>query len=212
MTSNFAFVYTYLQICFQFVFQINKHFLFTTCQNTSQLTCLINKHTLINKQAGHFVTYMKDCQQGGKNVTYYMKHCIAGWVGGWILFSKILSEHAFLLGRSEYSTPPLHTPHCLCFKLFKRKNISRSTTTPLARLLLSRGLSSIYSQSIRIFKRNTPGPWLLRISMVRFSLVQIFKKQPKYIGYAIFTKGQLISKCLFGVFNSPKKTNENNST
>ena len=26
------------------------------------------------------------------------------------------------------------------------------------------------------------------------------------------TKGQLISKCIFGVFNSPKKTNENNST
>ena len=25
-------------------------------------------------------------------------------------------------------------------------------------------------------------------------------------------KGQLISKCLFGVFNPPQKTNENNST
>ena len=28
----------------------------------------------------------------------------------------------------------------------------------------------------------------------------------------VSTKGQLISKCLFGIFNSPKKTNENNST
>ena len=28
----------------------------------------------------------------------------------------------------------------------------------------------------------------------------------------LFTKGQLISKCIFGVYNSPKKTNKNSST
>ena len=110
---------------------------------------LPNKQANPKKQSGRafffsFVTYIKE--QVGTNCHLLHETLQAGW----ILFSKMVSELAFLLGRSEYSSPPLHTPHCLCFKLFKRKNISRSTTTPLARLLLSCSLSSIYSWSIKL--------------------------------------------------------------
>ena len=38
-----------------------------------------------------------------------------------------------------------------------------------------------------IKNQHKPGSWLLRISVVRFSVVRIFKKQPIYPAYAIFT-------------------------
>ena len=46
-------------------------------------------------------------------------------------------------------------------------------------------LAAVISKIYQVF--NTPGPWLLWISVVRFSIVCIFKKYPKYPAYAIFT-------------------------
>ena len=55
---------------------------------------------------------------------------------------------------------------------------------------------------------------LFRCILIRVMICYLFSREPKckfFGGYAVF-KGQLISKCVCGVFNSSKKTNENNST
>ena len=50
--------------------------------------------------------------------------------------------------------------------------------------------------------------WVIFISIPQSTTPLLFHYQKMYILTNIETKGQLISKCLFGIFNSPKKTNE----
>ena len=48
-------------------------------------------------------------------------------------------------------------------------------------------VSNKVMRSALFMKQNTLGLWLMRISMVQFSIVHTFKKYPKYPAYAIFT-------------------------
>ena len=63
------------------------------------LTCLINKQTEINEQAGIFFLFIKwKMLQGGLFFCLLHEKVLQGR----IFFSKMLSEHARLLGRWEY--------------------------------------------------------------------------------------------------------------
>ena len=59
---------------------------------------------------------------------------------------------------------------------------------PMARMIGR--TQCLFSQILSLIQRmgmTKPGPWLLRISVVRFSLMCIFQKYPKYPAHAIFT-------------------------